>query len=498
MHTDLKPGEAEATRWPAHRRLAPRPGCAPRAGVVSLLLAVTALLPGRADILPADVLRAKGATVLVETHGGTGSAFCIDASGYFVTNQHVVGAEGSEDVRLVLHSGESNQTIVRARVVHSDSGRDLALLKTETPVALTPLELGTSADLIETTTVAAFGYPFGKGLAVKPTSYPAISVNLGHVTSLRKDRGQLAQIQIDAIVNPGNSGGPVLDSSGRVIGIVVSGIRGAGINFAIPVELLKSYLPPIEIELSPRRIPANQQHKKQTFTVLATTFDHTQAGIDLTLEFGEPKSPHSVSWTSVSGHPFSMQVVPNPAAADMPASIPYRVFARVRGKLIGKSNGNLALGDAAAPSIAAISPASSTIVPTAFEAGLRRVLAAAEHGFEGLPPSDGKSEARRAAILLPGSSEAVLEDLDPIRVVTNLYRFSDRGESDSTRTSVFEILKGVLATGWMLEERGGQTVFSKHVEPARGSRLSDISVVLSRPTDASGDVFWLKISATSR
>ena len=501
MQTELRPDEMEVAIRPARRRHLSRLGCTAWVGVVSLLLTMTTLLPGRADIQPSDVLRAKRATVLVETHDGTGSAFCIDASGYFVTNQHVVGQEGSEDVRLVLHSGEANQTIVRARVVRSDSARDLALLKTDMPVALTPLELGSSADLIETSAVAAFGYPFGKDLAVRPTSYPTISVNLGHITSLRKDHGQLAGIQIDAAVNPGNSGGPVLNSTGKVVGIVVSGIRGAGINFAIPVEILKGYLPPIEIDISPRRIPVNQQHKKQTFTVQATTFDHTHTSVELTLEFGDLKSPRTVSWISVSGHPSTVQVVPNPAASEAPTAIPYRLFAHVRGKIISSLVGILALGDSPAsahPQSAALAPASGPLVPTAFETGLRKVLTAADHGFAGVPP-DGKSEAGRSAILLSGSSEAAMEDLGAIRIVSNLYQFADHSEADRMRARVFEILKGALETGWVLEERGGQTVFTRHRDAGagNGSGLSDVSVVLSRPENASGNLFWMKVSAST-
>ena len=73
--------------------------------------------------------------------------------------------------------------------------------------------------------LAAFGYPFGRMLAADK-GYPAVSVNTGTITALRRKEGKLSTIQLDASVNPGNSGGPVVDKKGNLIGIVVSGILG--------------------------------------------------------------------------------------------------------------------------------------------------------------------------------------------------------------------------------------------------------------------------------
>jgi serine protease Do len=86
--------------------------------------------------------------------------------------------------------------------------------------------------LTELAEVVAFGYPFGSGLAVSKKEKPAISVNVGRITSLRQKAGELHRIQIDAALNPGNSGGPVLDKEGKVIGVVVGGVQGgAGRQF---------------------------------------------------------------------------------------------------------------------------------------------------------------------------------------------------------------------------------------------------------------------------
>ena len=72
--------------------------------------------------------------------------------------------------------------------------------------------------------------------------YPSVSVNTGTITALRKKGGKLSAIQLDASVNPGNSGGPVVDKTGKPIGIVVSGMLLARLNFAIPVSRAREFL----------------------------------------------------------------------------------------------------------------------------------------------------------------------------------------------------------------------------------------------------------------
>ena len=105
-----------------------------------------------------------------------------------------------------------------------------------------PFPWGRAIALQDTMDVVAVGYPFGGAMSLETSSFPSVSVNTGHVTSLRKKAGELQLIQVDAALNPGNSGGPLLDDSGEVIGIVQAGILGSGLNFAIPVHRLESLL----------------------------------------------------------------------------------------------------------------------------------------------------------------------------------------------------------------------------------------------------------------
>jgi S1-C subfamily serine protease len=190
-----------------------------------------------------EILKAgKNATALIEIEDGEGvtaTAFCVDPAGLFVTNAHV--AEAGSRFKIVVNAGRPGQAVHAARVIRVEKKSDLALVQAEGAKGLTALELGRDDGLAETMELVAFGYPFGKALA-KGEDYPSISVNTGRITSLRMPGGKLTSIQLDVVLNPGNSGGPVLDKAGRVIGVVQGGVRGATINFAIPVGRLSEML----------------------------------------------------------------------------------------------------------------------------------------------------------------------------------------------------------------------------------------------------------------
>jgi serine protease Do len=216
--------------------------------------ACSATLRGQSQS-PLEVLKSgKAATALIEAVDGdttTATAFCIDPSGLFVTNSHVVSA-GSQ-FRLVVNSGTVSQAIYSAKLVRNDPKLDLALVQAEGATGLKALALGNEDALIETMEVIAFGYPFGKSKTIaKGEPSPSISVNTGKITSLRMPSGKLTSIQLDVVLNPGNSGGPVIDKEGRVIGIVQGGLVGAQVNFAIPVGRLNELLrTPIVLLMAP-------------------------------------------------------------------------------------------------------------------------------------------------------------------------------------------------------------------------------------------------------
>jgi len=100
-----------------------------------------------------------------------------------------------------------------------------------------PLEVVPADDLLETQAAYVFGFPFGSSLG------RAITLNTSSVSSLRRNNaGVLQRVQVKGGMNPGNSGGPVVDGQGRVVGVAVSGIGRTPIKFAVPSEAVREML----------------------------------------------------------------------------------------------------------------------------------------------------------------------------------------------------------------------------------------------------------------
>src|SRR5262249_35628394 len=241
-----------------------------RSSVAVLALLLVGLSVRGQGVPRAKITKAgKAATALVmgKFRSVQGSAFCINPSGVFLTNEHVVRDE--TDVNLVLGSGLKTARVVTARVLRTDPGLDLALLRVQGQKDLPWLPLATDNTVAETDELIAFGFPFGQRLAVDRKESPAISVNVGKVTSLREKDGELQRIQLDAVLNQGNSGGPVLDRDGKVAGVVVSGVAvgGAttGVNFAIPISHVQRFCARAELAFDPAPLKLAQAHETVEF-----------------------------------------------------------------------------------------------------------------------------------------------------------------------------------------------------------------------------------------
>jgi len=164
---------------------------------------------------------------------GAGSGVLFSPEGYLLTNHHVVG--DASQVRVRLHDGQE----VIGRVVGNDPWTDLALVRADGdtfPFA----KLGDSQKLRVGQLVIAIGSPLG----FESTVTAGVVSALGR--TLRSVSGHLVDnvIQTDAALNPGNSGGPLVDSRGRVVGINTAIIQPAqGICFSIPINMAKHILP---------------------------------------------------------------------------------------------------------------------------------------------------------------------------------------------------------------------------------------------------------------
>jgi Do/DeqQ family serine protease len=155
-----------------------------------------------------------------------GSGFVFDERGFVLTNYHVV-ARGSR-IQVSFDDG-SDYT---ARVVGTDPGGDLAVLKIQAERKFPAAPLGTSSDLMLGEPAIAIGNPFGLNQ----------SVSIGVISALHRPvhaegRSYYDFIQTDASINPGNSGGPLLNADGNVIGVCSAVLaNGQGIGFAIPID----------------------------------------------------------------------------------------------------------------------------------------------------------------------------------------------------------------------------------------------------------------------
>ncbi|MCL2801080.1 MAG: S1C family serine protease [Treponema sp.] len=167
-----------------------------------------------------------------------GSAFFIDASGLLITNYHVIASEVDPrhrgHSRMFIRMGDSTSPRIPARVIGWDKALDLALIKTEIDTeyvfSLVDRVIPRVGD-----TVLAIGSP--AGLQKTVTS--------GIVSALGRRFLQIGDVyQIDAAVNQGNSGGPLIDSEGRLVGVIFAGyMQHQGLNFAVPAETLAAALP---------------------------------------------------------------------------------------------------------------------------------------------------------------------------------------------------------------------------------------------------------------
>jgi S1-C subfamily serine protease len=177
----------------------------------------------------------------VEVPAGAGSGFVWDQEGHIVTNYHV--ADGASKFMITFQNDPKQYP---AKFVGGEKNKDIAVLKLiEKPAKLTPIKVGKSSTLLVGQMAIAIGNPFGLDHSMSDGIISAVG---------RKIRGYggvkiYDMIQTDAAINQGNSGGPLLNSSGELIGMntmIFSTSGGsAGLGFAVPVDTIQSLAPQI-------------------------------------------------------------------------------------------------------------------------------------------------------------------------------------------------------------------------------------------------------------
>ncbi len=177
--------------------------------------------------------------VPIEGGEGAGSGAILDRVGHILTNNHVI--EGATDIKVTL----SNDHTYDAEVVGTDKEYDIAVLKIQpNGEALVPIKLGRSDNLRVGQKAFALGNPFGFDGTLTTGILSSLNRSL---PSREEARVMDGMIQTDAAMNPGNSGGPLLNTSAEMIGMCVA-IRSAvgqssGVGFAIPVDRVKRFVP---------------------------------------------------------------------------------------------------------------------------------------------------------------------------------------------------------------------------------------------------------------
>jgi putative serine protease PepD len=169
------------------------------------------------------------------TQSATGTGFVYDADGHIVTNEHVV--DGANSVSVKLADGST----WKATVVGSDISSDLAVLKISAPMSkLTPLALADSSAVAVGDGVVAIGNPFGLDGTVTSGIVSAVDREIAAPDSTPIE----GAIQTDAAINHGNSGGPLLDLQGKVIGVTsqIQSESGGndGVGFAVPANTVRA------------------------------------------------------------------------------------------------------------------------------------------------------------------------------------------------------------------------------------------------------------------
>lgn len=201
-----------------------------------------------AEIPPEFVPRVKEATVYLKVtmpnnSVATGSGFFALEPGIVVTNAHVLGmlkpkSQPPKNIEVVVNAGQGQDKERRmiGEVLGVDRINDLGVVRLNAPNLPAPLFLESKHETIETQKVYIFGFPFGEDVA------KTITVANSSISGFQHDQQtrELTQIRVNGGMHPGNSGGPVVNARGQVIGVSVAGIKGTFINFAVPAAKVRA------------------------------------------------------------------------------------------------------------------------------------------------------------------------------------------------------------------------------------------------------------------
>jgi hypothetical protein len=251
--------------------------------------------------------KAAAAVVEVKGRGRLGSAFCIHPSGMFLTNAHLLQGE----ITLVLNPGQETERIYAAGVIRMDKEQDLVLLRADGARDLSALPLGSDAGLEELADVWAFG------------AAPAFSANAATIRSLPPRDARPPRMQLNAALEAGHCGGPVLDRHGKVIGVIV-GVQG-GVSFAIPASSVTAFAARPEVQFEPPLLGPGDLHKPVRFEARVTPVLPSAAPLTVDLALKPANGKEQTYHMQADGDMYRVTAVPVPF---LPGQLALRLGAR--------------------------------------------------------------------------------------------------------------------------------------------------------------------------
>jgi hypothetical protein len=294
------------------------------------LFASGAVMAAEPADLPKDELTRLGTdvTALVDFTGYSGrfaSALCVHPSGLFVTNAEPFVRPGAtfDVVRLVIRPGRPDQSVHDAAVLCRLADTGLTLLRVDGATGLVAPPLATPDAIDELMDVAAFDVPAppGRDWDAKRV-YPPVRAGMGSISAIQRQGGRLFRIQFDAPLSPGSTGGPLLDTKGRVLSVVLGRARagaGEGVGLAVPADRLDQFLNHAEVTLTPPDVNAENLSRPVLFRARAKTFFPSKAPLEVGLILGGlptgerqfPMTPKDGAYEATA-EPLSAPLAPRP------------------------------------------------------------------------------------------------------------------------------------------------------------------------------------------
>lgn len=240
---------------------------------------------------------------------GTGSGFVIRSEPeelLVATNYHVIQPrsanplDGPPVVNVVFESGTPGEWQRPGEVIAVDSEIDLAIVRVRKPLRTPkPIDPRFAAKPVELLAIRIYGFPFGATLAVAGRN-PNITINIGSLSGISLDAaGNPTELRVNGSLNPGNSGGPILDEQGRLVGIAVKTIQGSGIGIAIPAHELSTLL--TGRVSAPVVLPVGLDGGQATFKLLAPIVDPLKMVTGISLHVWSGDNPPEVEKDPAGG-----------------------------------------------------------------------------------------------------------------------------------------------------------------------------------------------------